>query len=497
MAKFRKIWMKVLTALTAIAMGFTACPALAATQFTGETTSALNVRTAPSSKSTRFKKLAKGEKIKIVAKVSKGNQVNGTTADMNYYKLSTGGYVAAQYVKVTGTIVTDEAPPANADETSSEEAEEETTDLSDLEADAEDEDTDDEDDDSDMDDENDGDSEDGGSDIAIVESDGSEVDPDTVDTSAESSSESTSTTIDTSKLSASKMQAKSSVNVRKSPSTKAAVASKLNGGDIVTTIAAYQSGDTYQDETISGSWMQLNSGGFVSSDYLQAAEMKSGGTTSKTSTSSKKVTKTTATAKSNVTLYSSPNKLATKKGTMKKGSSQQVTGTYSSGSTYKSWKVSGAWYKLSNGSFVQAGSVSVKSSSSTVTSTSTSKVPTTSSISAADYFKAGDGIRMRKNVNMRKGPGTSYAVIRLMQGGETAVIDTVVKSGSTVDGKKVSDTWVKLVGESGYVHADYIEFDADKTVAFVAESASDGGTSDNSNSEQKTQEELEAGLVEE
>lgn len=496
MAKFKKAWMRILMALTVVAMGLSVCPALAATQFTGVTTSALNVRTSPSSKSTRFKKLAKGEKIKIVAKVSKGNKVNGITADMNYYKLNTGGYVAAQYVKVTGTITTDETPTADTDQTASEE--EETSDLSDLEADSEDdEESDDESEDSDSDDDSeDSEDSDDSNDIALVESDGSQIDPDTADTT--NTDETDTTTVDADKLAANKMRAKSGVNVRTAPSTSAAVMKKLNGGEVVTTIANYHDSDTYQDETVSGSWMQLNSGGFVAAEYLETAEMKSG-STSKTSTSSKKVTKTTATAKSNVTMYSSPNKLATQKGTMKKGSSQQVTGTYSSGSTYKSWKVSGSWYKLSNGLFVQAGSMSVKSSSSTVNSSNTVKVSTTS-IAAADYFKAGDGVRMRKNVNMRKGPGTSYSVIRLMQGGETVVIEKVIKSGSSVDGKKVSDTWIKIVGENGYIHADYIEFDAAKTVEYATENGGIGGVisavATNTNTE-KTQEELEAGLAEE
>lgn len=417
--KKTKKWLAVWLALVVGCASFgAAVPAQAATQYTGVTTSEVNVRVSPNSKSTKIAKLKKGEKVVLTASVTKGKSVNGVKADMNFYKLNTGGYVAASYIKVTGQTAT--ATPTATPAETSEVVEDIGTEDPDVE-------------DIDVDNADSTDGVDVEGDLDVVETTDDEI-----PVEDESSGD----------IVALKMIVTSTVNVRESPSTSSSVLRKLTSGSGVTAIRLMEDGSEYDGSTVQSSWYELRNGGFVSASYLQETDSSS---TTSVSNTSKPVTTTTATATANATLYSSPNNLATKKGTLSKGESKTVSATYKDGSTYKAMRVTGTWYKLSNGYFVKSGDVKISSKTTNVSST-TNTVTT--------LIDVGDGVVALKNVNIRKGPSTDTAVVRLMTANETALVEEVVKSGGYA--------WLKLQDENGYVRADFVRFDADATVAGLA-----------------------------
>lgn len=401
-------------------------------QFAGVTTSQVNVRVSPNSKSTKIGTLEKGKKVVVIATVSKGKSVGGVKADFDFYKLNTGGYVVASYVKITGAISTPEPtltpPPA-------------------AEIDVE------EDDDIIVVGDESGDDS-----VVVVPDDTTLVDDSgDIEIDDEDTSLGDETNVADGEFAAKKMQVKSTVNLREGPGIDFAIIKKLSGGAYITIIQYLPNGYDFEGETISGNWYRLNTGGYVSADFLQNVSSMESKTTT---TGSKAGTTKVGTATADTLMYSSPSVIGTKKGILKKGGSRTITGTYKDGSTYKAMKVTGTWYKLDNGFFVKSATISV---STKTTSVSTSQTITSTLLSFAD------GVSAKTNVKVRKLPSTTSTELRLMTGGETGVIEKIVKSGTTVGGVKVVGDWAKLVGLDGYIRVDYLQFDSQATVTYSLE----------------------------
>lgn len=447
--KVRRSCLSLFMVLAMILSGSSVLSASAASRFEGVTTSQVNVRTKPSSKSTRIGKLEKGKKVIIVASVKKGRTKDGVKADTDFLKLETGGYVAAKYIRLTKELSSSSSSSSSSSkDTSSSEAtgsDASTDETENNEAPTDDEEV-----------------LVGDEDATAAEEDGVEITDD--GTGEDNSSESTETASNATSTAlppnatAEKMQASGSVNVRAKPSTDGEVLKTLSAGEVVTTVGTYTDDDDFEGSTVKGTWYQLYAGGFVSGDFL--GEAKGTTTTSKTVKDTKTVKTTVVTATSDTTMYASPNGLATKKGTLKKGKSMNVSSTLKSGSTYKAMTVSGTWYKLSNGAFVKSGTVKLDTKS----ETKSVDKKVTETTGSAVTLSVGDGVKARKSVNIRQGPSTSSKKQGLLSSGSTGIVSKVVKSGSTVDGKKVSGTWYELA-EGGYVHGDYVIFDAELTLS--------------------------------
>ena len=105
--KGRFIARMMATAMSIAMLMGTALSVQAATYYKGTAKTKVNLREAPSSKAAKAGALEKGDEVVLVANVKTGNVVNGYTADMAFFKLSTGEYVASQYITAGEAIDSD------------------------------------------------------------------------------------------------------------------------------------------------------------------------------------------------------------------------------------------------------------------------------------------------------------------------------------------------------------------------------------------------------
>lgn len=421
--KFSKLITVIMLSLCTAVMGFSG---LAATKYvyTGVATTKVNLRSGPSTSAKKVGTLEKGKQVTLVQSIRKGTVIGSYTADMNYYKLSTGEYVAANYIKATKTAVEVEDTETDdeaTDETQyNEEGEEELSFTGSEELSIEE------------------------SEEINVSDDGSALDIEEIDNAEEIVP--TEEDASTANENGTKMiVTASTLKVREKPSTSATVISTLKRGTVVVVVETIKSGSSYNGTTVQGKWCKLSTGGFVSANYLGDGSS----TIVTTSSSSTKKVKV-ATAKSDITMYSKPMTLATKKGTMKKGSSYTVSATYSDGSTVSGMKVTGTWYKLSNGYYVQSSGVTISTKNESV------NVSTTTTT-----LQVGDKVKAKNNVNVRKEPNTSATILSLMTAGTSDIVVEVIQNGEKYNGKTVSGCWVKLQNKAGFVRADYLSYDLD------------------------------------
>lgn len=465
---------KVAARIMAIAMSVamimgTAMTAQAATYYKGVAKSKVNLREAPSSKATKAGTLEKGAEVVLVANVKKGNVVNGYTADMSFFKLSTGEYVASQYITAgeaidSGSVdgggdsdVPDEsgeteedlvADSGDSDDTAVAEIDLDTGEVSDVEGVS-------------------------GEDLEPLDaSDDSGDDEDiTDDAAAEEESEPEAT--DSGSSTATGTVTADALKVRVSPSMSGTVIKKLSKGEKVSISQSIGDGSSYSGSKVSGNWYKLNTGGFVAAAFVKVEGSVSAAGSSSSGTTSYKV----ATAKADTTMYSKPLELSTEAGTLKKGDSLRVKSSHGDGSTVSGMKVSGNWYRLDNGNYVKASDVTLST-----------KTENAASLASDTELKAGDKAKTTTKLNMRKGPGTSYGKQSSLSKGASVTIDEIVASGSKHDGKTVSGTWAKL-STGGYVSVGYLEFVSSGSAASDPDEAT--------GSEAETQEELDDALPEE
>jgi len=200
----------------------------------GVTTSAVNVRTGPSTSSTRIKKLEKGANVDVSQLLESGSTVTiagkSYTLTQDWYKLTGSGYVAASYVQTSGSVA---AAASDSDSTTDNSI------INGTEVVVED-----------------GLMEIVGGtvtndDLAVVDDDLAEVGGNIVSGSVT-------------------MTATSNVNKCATPSTSGTKLSRVLTGEKVTVSAYIAEGDTYNGSKVKGNWYKIQSGGFVAAEYFSA-----------------------------------------------------------------------------------------------------------------------------------------------------------------------------------------------------------------------------------
>lgn len=399
--------------------------ASAAKKYKGVAKSNVNIRTGPSSKAEKAGTLSKGEECVLVAIVRSGRTVGDYTADMDFYKLSTGNYVAAKYVDWTDEI--NDGTDTDSTDTDS------TDDTTDIDDDSSD---DSSTDDTSTDDSSDGsDSEDG---LEVVdEGDGSSDDTSSDSLDAEVPTETTTTQI-TGTVTA------DALNVRSKPASSGTVIKKLKKGEKVVVSSSIKDGESYSGSKVSGNWYKLNTGGFVAAGYLKVNE--STVTTGGSSSGSTTTTVATGTATANTTMYASPSTSSEKKGTLSKGKSEVIKSSHAKGSKVGDTTLTANWYRLDNGYYVQANTIKVTKSGATA--------------------KVGDTITAKSNVNVRKSASKSSSKVGLLSAGKSDVVT------------EVSNGWVKLEKAGGFVSADYVTVSSSASSSSSSSSSSDDTSSE-------------------
>lgn len=289
---------KKMTALAmAVFMCFCLFAAVAAKQ-TGETTSAVNVRVGPSSSgSSVVKKLVKGTELTVTLLVKKGETVDKYKADMDFYKLETGGYVAAKYIKITSTV----------------------TDESDELSDANILDESDQFDNADIIDETQADED--------TQLDGLIAIDDETNIAEETNTQS-------------QIVANDTVNVRTGPGTGYTKLKRMMKGAKATATKLVKEGAVVNEKTVVGNWYKIETGGYVSADYVKLV--------------SKPISKKLSAgdgvlANTNVNMRKGPGTSYSKVRLMMLGETSIIKKLISSGTTLNSKQVSGDWAQLNSG----------------------------------------------------------------------------------------------------------------------------------------------------
>lgn len=442
---FRR-WQAFALALSLVLGALFGATAIAATtRYTGTTTADVNIRSSPSSKATKIGTIKKGVKVTLIGSSRKGEKVNGYTVDMHFFKLSTGGYIAQAYVTnvkaesaaaSSGTTTTKSAATSGESTSNQEEVLDLDDDGNPIATDADPNVTPDDPD--------------------AIPLEEPEVIDDTDDTgltvvettpAPPQTSSGSANTAGSSSIGVRMIVTTSNLNVRNAPSTTAPSVRKLADGAVIRATVQLKSGAIYNGKAVTGTWYMLTDGNFVSGDFLKRAGTSTVTSSTASQPSSKSVT--TATAKSSATYYGSPSALAFERGTMRAGDTKDVSATYKDGSTLNGNRVSGNWYKLSNGYYVRSSDVSIGSRK--VATTTTVKVTKTT-------LKTGDLVAAKTNVNVRSGPGTGFAKVASMTAGARDTVTSVAQNGSKYDGKTVVNGWVKLKSKGGFVQADYLVY---------------------------------------
>ena len=413
----------LMTCGLALGVAMMGVPALAAKKYKAQATSNVNLRKGPSSRAEKGGMLNKGEECILVAVVKQGRTVGDYTADMDFYKLSTGDYVAAKYIKWTEEIDDDSDGASSDGEDSSDDDDEDTTDIDDDDEDAGDDAADDGEDQEGLETVSDDDEDSSVDDAAEETEDDIPTESESSEEEEEAAAATVTATITTSAL-----------NVRTKPTSSSTSTKKLKKGETVQVTQYIKSGSNHNGTTASGNWYKLATGGFISADYVKVSGSLSAGasTAGATTTATKTVARGTATV--NTTMYEVPSIAGAKKGTFKKGQTMNIKSSHAKGKKVGNITPTDNWYRLENGYYVIAKDVKV------VKSTGSAGAATASATGVA----VGNTIKAISNVNIRKGAGTNYGKAGLFVANQT---DTVTE---------VSGSWVKLKKSGGYVSQDYV-----------------------------------------
>jgi len=395
---------------------------------TGTTTSNLNKRSSPTTSAAKAGTISKGSTITVVSKLSDGDTYGSITVSGDWYKLSDGNFVSADYVKLNGTLDEedeDELPPDD-DEEETPPEDDGDTDIDEVTDDGEGEVTIDDDvEEVTVDD-----------DTEVPEESDSEDEtlPDDVD-EEEVPDEETETQVG--------LVNATSLNLRSVPSsTGSTVLAKLARNTSVTIEEEYADGDVVGSITVKGAWYKVTYNGktgYVSADYIKIGTSESSATT--TVTVPIKHTKTVYKTSQKVTVYKLPTTVASTDGTLASGTTVTVQKTIADGASFTglSVAVSGKWYMIGTSRYILAKYVTSSSS------TSTSSVEIT----------LGTTLVTTTAVRQRAKPSTSATQLAKLEKGAKIVIVGAVLDGETYNGTKVSGNWIQIKG-GGFVSADYV-----------------------------------------
>ena len=395
-----------------------AMTAFAAT--TGVTTAKLNRRTAPSTTAAKSGTIAKGATVTVTDVIYDGDTYNGKKVSGDWYKLSNGDFISADYVELE-----EEEAPDESDELEEEEAPDESDELEEeiiVDGDG-----------VTIEGEDEGITVEG--DEEEVPFDEEEVPPDEDDPSVEEVPADEETETGTVKA--------TSLNVRAEPSTTASSLGKLANGKVVTITATYENGDKYNGEfTVKNKWYEIDYNGevgYISADYVT---LGASDTSTQMVTLSIKNTKTVYKTTQAVKAYAVPFTTGNVTKNLASGTTVTVSKTIKSGSSYTgvNAKVSGDWYMIGTKQFVQAKYVK--------TTTTTTKSEVT--------FALGTKLVTTDTVNQRSRPSTSATSLGKLAKGTSFVVVGVVKDGEKYNGATVTGNWVQVKG-GGFISADYVQ----------------------------------------
>jgi len=394
-----------ITLLLALAMVLALGTSVAFASVTGKTTSNLNKRSSPSVTASKLGTIKKGSTVTVVSMIRDGEKYGSATVVGDWYKLSDGSFVSADYVTLSEPLE-DELPPDDEEELPPEDEDGDEVEL-----------VDDED----------------GDGITIDDGDGIVVEDD--EDLEEIPVEDEEDGVKTGTVNA------SSLNMRAVPASTGAIVAKLPRNTVVTVTAAYEDGDEVEGVTVTGKWYAITYNGkkgYVSADYIRI--LASTGTAS-TVKVPLKTTKTVYKTTQKVTVYKLPTTMASTNGTLSAGSTVTVQKTISDGSTFTGLaaKVSGKWYQIGTSKYIQAKYVT--------TSTASAKT--------AVEIPLGTALVTTTAVRQRAKPSTSAAQLGKLEKGATIVIVGAVLDGETYNGTKVTGNWVQIKG-GGFISADYV-----------------------------------------
>lgn len=407
--------------LLAIVMILTMLATAAFASVTGTTTSKLNKRAEPSTSAAKKGTIAKGAKVTVVDELFDGDDYDGDTVKGDWYELSDGSFVSADYVELDGSLDDgdlplddEELPPDDGEAPPS-----------------------DEDDSITMEDNSDG----------VILADGDIILEDgNDDIPLDSDEDVLPDDLEDEDLPADDVQMgivnADNLNVRSKPSTSASKAGTLNKNQTITIVNSYADGDDYNGMTVSGSWYEYetdNGTAFVASRYIALVNTNTEGADSYTVPIVAK--KTTYKTTKKVTVYKLPTTVAATNGTVSSGSTVNVYKKISSGASFTglSAKVSGDWYQIGSSKYIQAKYVT--------TSTSTVK----SNVEVA----VGSTLTTTAGVKQRAKPSTSATNLGTVAKGSTVVVVGVVLDGTVYNGALVEGNWIQIKG-GGFISADYV-----------------------------------------
>jgi len=412
-----------ITLLLALAMVLALGTSVAFASVTGKTTSNLNKRSSPSVTASKLGTIKKGSTVTVVSMIRDGEKYGSATVVGDWYKLSDGSFVSADYVTLSEPLE-DELPPDDEEELPPEDEDGDEVEL-----------VDDEDGDGITIDDGDGIVVEDDEDLEeIPVEDEEETPPDDLE-EEEIPTEDEEDGVKTGTVNA------SSLNMRAVPASTGAIVAKLPRNTVVTVTAAYEDGDEVEGVTVTGKWYAITYNGkkgYVSADYIRI--LASTGTAS-TVKVPLKTTKTVYKTTQKVTVYKLPTTMASTNGTLSAGSTVTVQKTISDGSTFTGLaaKVSGKWYQIGTSKYIQAKYVT--------TSTASAKT--------AVEIPLGTALVTTTAVRQRAKPSTSAAQLGKLEKGATIVIVGAVLDGETYNGTKVTGNWVQIKG-GGFISADYV-----------------------------------------
>ena len=418
------------------------CFSAFAASFSATSTDVVKIRTKPSTKSAEMGRVQKGQKVTVTSTVKKGQKYSGVTADLDFYQLKSGGFVAAQYIKKADTTTANE--PSSNDISEEDIQDEDIQDDDIVDIDSSSSEVEDvyvgevgyDDDDDDL--------------VGVNETDDDDSDDNTDENIEEDVSVETGSG---DVVFAKKVKATSAVYIRQEPSKESESLDVVKKDSVITVVNEFAQGDSYNDIEVEDTWYQVNTGGYVMAQYFEEVKEKDATSTIKKVTTSTRM----ATAKSDIKMFSKPIELSTSKGTLKKGKSMEISSTIKSGTNVQGTKAVGTWYKLSNGAYVKSSDVNV----STKTSTKEQRVDAKPASNLPIAVQ--DGVTAIENVRIRSTPSTAGSVLGLFTTEDYALVVEIVQSGSTYEGAKVSGKWYKL-DKGGFVSADYVKFSEKATI---------------------------------
>lgn len=415
-----------ITLLLALAMVLALGTSVALASVSGKATANLNKRSSPTtSASNKIGTITKGSTVSVVSQIADGEKYGSITVSGDWYKLSDGSFVSADYVTLSAPLdgEEEELPPDDEDGELPPDDEEE-IDFEDVGGEG----------DGDITIEDDGEeiSVDDGGEIPVENEDDEALPDDLEEEDLPVDDEETKTGIVNADI----------LNMRAAPGSAGTVVAKLSRNAVVSIAAEYADGDKVGGVTVKGRWYEITYNGktgYVSADYVKVSTVPAG--TGTTVTLPVKTTKTTYKTTQKVTVYKLPTTMASTNGTLASASAVSIQKTISDGAKFTglSAAVSGKWYQIGTSKYIQAKYVSA--SSSTVKSNVEITLGTQLVTTAA--------------VRQRAKPSTSATQLGKLEKGASIIIVGAVLDGETYNGTKVTGNWIQVKG-GGFVSADYV-----------------------------------------